>query len=183
MDYFSAAERNPRLLDGLNAKYRLDVAQHSVMAAGTALPRAFFPKSVIVTTGNASAGQLESLGPAETALSPVAPAAQDSSATATVTEHAAGRYRIHCRAGSESLLVFSEPWYPGWEAVADGKTLRVVRADHALIGVVVPAGETDVDLRFHLPGFAAGAAISTVAFFALVTLLLAQRRSLSLDEA
>ena len=51
-----------------------------------------------------------------------------------------------------SALVVSENYYPGWTATVDGKRAPVVRADYSLIGVVLPAGATNVELDFREPG-------------------------------
>ena len=69
-------------------------------------------------------------------------------------------YRIHYHAVSPSLLKLSVAWYPGWRAEVDGEPLPIVRVDHALMGVIVPAGDNEVALNFHSNHFGTGLAIS-----------------------
>jgi hypothetical protein len=47
-----------------------------------------------------------------------------------------------------AYLVLSEVWYPGWRATVNGEDAPVLRANHALRAVAVPAGESTVRLWF-----------------------------------
>jgi uncharacterized membrane protein YfhO len=62
-----------------------------------------------------------------------------------------------------SVLVVSENYYPGWTATVDGKSAPVVRTDYSLIGVVLPAGATHVDLTFSSPAYKRGKALTLIA--------------------
>lgn len=66
-------------------------------------------------------------------------------------------------APSGSALVVSENYYPGWVATADGKDAPVVRTDYSLIGVVLPAGATHVELTFTSAAYKRGKAITLFA--------------------
>ncbi|MBI5208686.1 MAG: hypothetical protein HY927_01780 [Elusimicrobia bacterium] len=48
------------------------------------------------------------------------------------------------------ILVMSQTWYPGWKAWADGRPLRVRRANETLCAVEVPAGAKRVVFRYGL---------------------------------
>ena len=86
-------------------------------------------------------------------------------------------YRIHYHAVSPSLLKLSVAWYPGWSAELDGKTLPVVRVDHALMGVILPAGDSEVAFNFHSNHFGSGLAISLVSGLILLAFVWAGRPS------
>jgi hypothetical protein len=62
-----------------------------------------------------------------------------------------------------SALVVSENYYPGWIATADGKDAPVVRTDYSLIGVVLPAGATHVELTFTSAAYKRGKMITLFA--------------------
>ena len=66
-------------------------------------------------------------------------------------------------APARSALVVSENYYPGWVAIVDGKDAPVVRTDYALIGVVMPAGGTHVDLTFTSPAYRKGKMLTLIA--------------------
>lgn len=62
-----------------------------------------------------------------------------------------------------SALVVSENYYPGWKATADGKDALVVRTDYSLMGVVLPAGATRVELTFTSPAYERGKMLTLLA--------------------
>ncbi len=51
-------------------------------------------------------------------------------------------------AAAPGLLVFSETWYPGWQAQVNGAAQLVLRVNGAQRAVAVPAGASTVELRF-----------------------------------
>jgi len=158
-------ETNPKLRNGLNVSRYLDTQRGVVAANPDVLPRAYFPKSLTPVAGPAeSRRRLSTLDPAQTALVPakLAGLSQDSAAQAQILDYSGSRYRIHYRARSDSLLRVSVTWFPGWKARVDGRQLEVLPVDHALMGVLVPAGEKDLQLEYHSTYFSLGAAISLI---------------------
>jgi hypothetical protein len=75
------------------------------------------------------------------------------------------------------FLVTSDAYYPGWRASVDGETAQLLRADYALRGVMVPAGDHVVRFEFRPKIFYYGAAISILSLLALAALLLLPARS------
>ena len=70
-----------------------------------------------------------------------------------------------------SALVVSENFYPGWTATVDGKPVTASRAMYSLIGVPLPAGARQVELRFTSPTYEKGKLISLIALAASLLLL------------
>lgn len=68
---------------------------------------------------------------------------------AKVTGWEPHRIRLQTQNSLTQMLLLSEIYYPGWEAAIDGKPTRIHRADYALRGVMVPAGEHQVELRYR----------------------------------
>ena len=176
--YMDAARQNPKLLDGLNVSRVLRVKEGAVVASEGVLPRAYFPKNVIRAADDEEARkQLLTLDPAESAIIVSIPApAQDPGASVEITDHRADGYRMRYRCASDSLLRIAVPYYPGWQATLDGQDLPVVPVDHALMGVVVPAGEHELEIDFRLPRFTMSAGISLATAVALAVLLILRRR-------
>jgi hypothetical protein len=142
-----------------------------VEAVNTALPRVYFPRSVVAVSSEAeSLKALETLDPAATGvvLGPAQQVQQDANAQAGVTAHTEGSYRVRYSAASPSLLKLAVSWYPGWHATLNGRELPVLRVDHALVGVVAPAGQGEVEFRFESQRFTTGLAISTVGAIGLI---------------
>jgi hypothetical protein len=179
-DYLDAMERNPKLRDGLNVSRFLNVATGSIDENPSPLARAYFPRAVEdVRSLEESRRALETLDPAvkSTVLWPHAPIRQDPDAAALVVSYGEQWYRVHYRAASPSLLKLSVAWYPGWRADLDGKPLPIVRVDHALMGVIVPAGDNEVALDFHSNHFGSGLAISLASGLVLLACVRAGRPS------
>jgi uncharacterized membrane protein YfhO len=101
-------------------------------------------------------------------LWPHPPIQQDPEAAGLVVSYGEQWYRIHYHAVSPSLLKLSVAWYPGWRAEVEGEPLPIVRVDHALMGVIVPAGDNEVAVNFHSNHFGSGLAISLVSGALLV---------------
>jgi hypothetical protein len=70
-----------------------------------------------------------------------------------------------------AALVVSENYYPGWRAIVDGKSATVERADYVLMGVSLPAGAREVELRFESPYYETGKRVSQGALLAAVLLI------------
>jgi hypothetical protein len=94
--------------------------------------------------------------------------------TATVAQWEAGNVRVTL-AGQDpkpTYLVVSESWYPDWHASVDGKPVSVVRANHALLGVVLPPGAREVRLWFESASYARGRLVTMLALVLTAGLLL-----------
>ena len=165
-DYRSAMAANARLRDGLNVSRFLNIQTLQLDVNEGVLSRAYFPHAVRdVADDRQSRAALATLDPAavSTVLAPHPAIEQDPTADAVITKFDEQGYRIHYSAESPSLLKLSVPWYPGWQARIGRRSLPVLRVDHALMGVVVPAGEDDVEFAFRPYFFYAGAGISALA--------------------
>ena len=77
-------------------------------------------------------------------------------------------YRARYQAHHATLLRIAAPYFPGWQAEVDGRAVNVVQVDVALMGAVVPAGDHELVVRHRSTRFAAGAAISAVAWLAAI---------------
>lgn len=87
--------------------------------------------------------------------------------------------RLDAPAPAGSALVVSENYYPGWHATVDGKPAALGRVDYTLIGVELPVGARDVDLRFSSAPYQRGKAITLVA---LALALVAAAAGFALDR-
>jgi Bacterial membrane protein YfhO len=177
--YREAMQTNLRLQNGLNLSRSLDPKTGAVSTNPDVLPRAYFARSVTIASNlEESRRQLQMLDPAAGAIvMGAAPAGQaDPQATVAVTADGEQAYRIRYRTSAPALLKVSVPYYPGWEASVDGRRCDVIRVDHhALMGVVAPAGEKELLLRFRSMWFGVGAWISGLMLAACGALLVWRR--------
>jgi hypothetical protein len=169
--YVEAMSANPKLRNGLNVSRWMDTEQGQVAVHTNpeALPRANFPKTLVpVRSPEESQQRLATLDQAREALVPagITGVSQDGNAVAEVREFAPGHYRIHYRCATPSVLRVGNAYFHGWEARTGGRAVELFPVDHALIGVVVPAGEADVDLDYHSTYFLAGALVTLFSLLA-----------------
>jgi uncharacterized membrane protein YfhO len=75
------------------------------------------------------------------------------------------------------ILVFGEPWYPGWHVTVDGKTAPLMRVDYALRGVSLSPGQHAVAMVYEDDPLAYGGAATLTGLAALIGLALWVRRA------
>jgi hypothetical protein len=174
-DYAAAMATNPKLRNGINVSLWLDPNAGAVRRNPDALPRANFPKRLVgVQSMEESRRRLSTLNQSQEALvlSTVSVQKQDGNGAAEVREFSGGHYRIHYKCTSPSLLRVGNAYFNGWTAQTGGRSLDVVPVDHALMGVVVPVGEGDLDLDYHSTYFVPSLTVSLCSLLASVALLL-----------
>jgi len=76
---------------------------------------------------------------------------------------------LKTQSASDSFLVTSDIYFPGWEATIDGQPTRLYRTDYILRGISLPAGSHEVRFEYHPKPFYAGV---TVTFLSLLILIL-----------
>jgi hypothetical protein len=67
---------------------------------------------------------------------------------------------IQASTQAPALLVLADSYYPGWEAEVDGEPSVVYRANYALRGVYLPAGEHSIHFSYRPKPFLYGAVIT-----------------------
>jgi len=88
------------------------------------------------------------------------------------------RLTLHLRASSRALLVLSENYSVGWHARVNGTDTPIHKADVTIRAILVPAGESRVELWYLPDSFLAGAILSCLTFTAILALgLVAVRRT------
>ena len=78
---------------------------------------------------------------------------------------------VRTSSGSESFLVTSDTWYPGWQATVDGAPAAIFRANYALRGVRVPAGRHIVRFEYKPKMLFVGMAVSVFCLVILTGIL------------
>lgn len=87
-----------------------------------------------------------------------------------------GRVAVRYRAPGGGFFVAATTFDRGWAAAVDGRPVVTYPTAIGQLGVVVPAGEHRLDLAYHTPRLAAGAAVTAAGLLALAVLLLGGRR-------
>ena len=161
----------------MNVRYFLD--GDKIVENPRALPRAFVPRIVHV-------------GPQEGAPNEMA-LCRDFGAEGWITSREAAytrvngegdvrvrrdgsRLRIHASMRAPGWLIVSEPAWKGWRATRARVPLRLHTGDHAFLAMYLPAGDSDVVLRYLPNGFVAGAIVSALALIAALAAAVRLRR-------
>ena len=85
------------------------------------------------------------------------------------------------RGPEPGVVVLTDAWFPGWQATLDGSPVRLRRANFALRGVVVPAGEHRIEMRYRPRPLRAGFAFAALAAIGCGAALFLSRRARSRD--
>jgi len=97
--------------------------------------------------------------------------ARDSVGSARVTRYKLHEVEVEVNARQPAVLRLADLYYPDWKVSVDGKPERLLRADHALRAVAVPAGHHTVLFKFESGAFRIGFWVSIVCTFLSLVLL------------
>ncbi len=153
--YLYRADSTPPYARVVPAALKLDDARTPATLADPRLPGfdrvVFVPADAPVTTP------------------PISELPPPSAARARVTAWQPGAMTVELEPApaAASYLLVSENWYVDWRATVDGARAPVLRGDHSLITVPVPAGARRVELAFRSSWYDRGKLVS-VASLALI---------------
>lgn len=189
--------RLPPILDMLGVRYVIFRGQpppktspdfqqddYWVMVNHSALPRAYVPRRVeVVEDDDARVEKLAAaeFDPREVAYveTPLAFAA-DGRGTAEIVSENPTRLTVAARMETPGLLVLADLWDKGWRAYLDGQLAPILRVNHALRGVALPAGNVSVEFRYQPASLALGLWLAAgAAGILLLALAAGWRRSLA----
>lgn len=183
--------RFPPILDMLNVRYGIlrtppapplraawSGDDYWIVRNPRALPRAFVPERVaIVADARLRLEQLarEDFDPRKIAYAehPVEGVMEDARGQASIREETPTRLILTATMETKGLLVVADRWDPGWVAALNDTPLPVLRVNHALRGLSLPAGEHTITLEYAPMRLRYGTWLSGFALFAVTQWLLA----------
>jgi hypothetical protein len=83
---------------------------------------------------------------------------------------------VAAQSDGRALLVLNDLYDSGWRATVDGKSVDILPVNVVARGVVVPAGEHVVNMRYWPRGFTAGLIVSALATAAVIALALRKEK-------
>ena len=117
----------------------------------------FIDKVQYVDNANEEIDALNDISPIETAvvdvkfkenLRGVTEAYKDSLSVIRLTSYEPNRLVYETSSAKDGVVVFSEIYYPGWQATIDGQPVDIARADYILRAMNVPAGKHTIEMWF-----------------------------------
>jgi hypothetical protein len=181
--------RLPPVLDLLGVRYLVctsksaasssepfPAADYYVLENQSALPRTFVPRTVEVVPNDET--RLAKLAdplfdPREIAyVEQPADLPASASGETEIVEANPQRVVLRAHMQTQGLVVLTDLWNTGWRASVDGKNVPIVRVDHTLRGVVAPAGESEIVLRYAPLSLKLGFSAAAIALLLLSILTL-----------
>jgi uncharacterized membrane protein YfhO len=75
---------------------------------------------------------------------------------------------LQTQSASDSFLVTSDIYYPGWEATIDGQPAALYRTNYVLRGIALPAGSHEVRFEYRSQPFYTGMVITILSLLILI---------------
>jgi hypothetical protein len=157
-DYHLSETITPNVVNMLNIKYTLQIAEDGSLSAGfntNAFGNAWFVEEVISCRSADDEIKRLAIEDLRTkALSteqiPLREFVLDSLSSISLVSYKANELRYEASVSSTAFAVFSEMHYPhGWEAYIDEVEVPHFRVNYALRGLIIPSGQHDVVFRFE----------------------------------
>ena len=98
--------------------------------------------------------------------------AADTAASVRLTHYDANALAYEVDSKSGGVVVFSEIYYPGWQATVDGRPVEIARADYILRAIRVEPGRHKVEFVFDPQSLHTTEAIANSALVLLMVLFL-----------
>lgn len=91
---------------------------------------------------------IDSVPEGNVAASPVALRISEPTKEFEVTQYDVNHIRLKTQFPNRKFIVFNDSYYPGWQALVNGQSVKLYRANIAFKGVWVPAGPQIVEFRY-----------------------------------
>lgn len=191
-----------RVLNMLNTKYFIFPAGQQGQTVPVENPYAYgnawFVDNVqYVNNANEEIDALNEILPTETAvvdakfkeqLKGVTGGYKDSVSTIRLMSYEPNRLIYKTSSPKDGVAVFSEIYYPGWQATIDGQPADIARADYILRVMNVPGGEHTIEMWFdpqsiHITESIAYAALALLLIGVMVLLWMERRKVVATKKA
>jgi len=154
-----------------------------VVVNHTALPRVFLPRQVETVPDDRSL--LEKLASPQFNPREVAYVKESVSLPAScrgmveIVDEVPTRIKVAVRMETSGLVVLADLWDQGWHAYLDGKPVPILRANHAIRGVIVPPGKATLEFRYQPASFRLGLWLAGLAGLLLIAFVWMQARKMA----
>jgi hypothetical protein len=102
----------------------------------------------------------------------------NSDATVTIADAAQTDFRLRVHAKRHTLIVSSQPIWPGWHIERNGRPVDPLAVNGAFLGFTVPPGDWEIRVFYFPWSFYGGLAVSLLTIAVLIALSIRSRRTL-----
>lgn len=95
----------------------------------------------------------------------------DTKASIAISDLKSSQIRVVTHSSSNSFLILSDIYYPGWRAMIDGREVPILQTDYVLRGITVPKGNHKILFEYRPSSFFIGAALSITILLVIVIML------------
>jgi hypothetical protein len=99
----------------------------------------------------------------------------DAGAKVSLVEDRGTSVEVRTSSSQPAFLVLADFYYPGWQAIVNGKRAHIFQTNYIQRGVLLPAGENSVRFEFRPLPFYSGAAISMCTLAGMICVSLYRR--------
>lgn len=92
--------------------------------------------------------------------------------SAKFIEYNANSLTAHIQTDRPGMVVFTEMYYPGWQATIDGESAKIWRANYTFRGVFVDEGNHIIQMNFNPDDFKTGLMITLVTGVAILLVMI-----------
>jgi len=89
-----------------------------------------------------------------------------------ITSYTPNKITLQTNSNAKSLLVLSDNFYPGWIAKVNGTNSEILRTNYTFRGVVVPAGDNNIEIYYFPDSFKWGVIIAAFSTFTIGLIIL-----------
>lgn len=180
LEEFQSALKSTSALNMLNTKYVIFNPEAPPLVNQNVLGNAWFVETpVIVDNANEELSSINKINASKTAVIDKLFKDQIIKSSYPINEgdkielksYKPNELIYSSKSQGEKLAVFSEIYYPaGWKSYIDGKESNYFRTDYLLRGMVIPAGEHEIEFRFEPVSYIVGNKISLVSSLLFILL-------------
>ena len=96
-----------------------------------------------------------------------------------LVQHSGGWASIRANMSCGGMVVLSDTYFPGWHALVDGRPAEIYEVNAAMRGVLVPAGQHTLTMRYRPSSVIWGAILTVIGILAALAVWLRGGRSAS----
>jgi len=196
---------NSRLVDLMGIKYVFSVkplsesklrllfrgGEYYVYENTKVLSRVFFAEKLRIAANKEDALNIirnSDFNPAHEVVleEPVELSDMSGSSQAEIISYEPNKVVISAYSDTDSLLLLTDTYYPGWNAFVDSRPLKIYRGDYIFRGIIFPKGRHIVEFVYRPFMFILGAKISLVSLLAVLILIIRgfrKRKKVGLESA